>query len=461
MVLACAIPGATSVLSAETGPAGKARQTPEWVSRGVIYQIWLRGFTSDGTLSAATKRLAHIAKLGATIVYLSPIYLQDDDTRREFWSPRQIASGCDNPRSPYRIMDYDRIDPEYGTETDLHEFVETAHTLGLKVLMDIVFLDCGPSSNLVDRPGFIKRDEAGKIVTNLYNFPVLNFASPELRDYLIANMTHWVDGFGVDGFRCDVGDGIPLDFWEQARTKLSKLRPDLVMLAEGSRAEDQFYAFDMNYSYPWWNAVYDVVLNGKPASSLQTEWEANANELPSGARLIRFVETHDKAKDYGPADSVFGERAAMLWTIMNFTLDGVPFIYNGQEIGDSSPQSIFCKMPLQWESSHLPTAKKRFVLYQNLCRLRRNERPLSEGLVRWLQSNQPESTLSYVRSTAAEEILTVLNFSNRPVQLVLPHESIFDQILLSEGAKMQRAGEELAIDVQAEGYIVAKRTVGA
>ena len=45
-------------------------------------------------------------------------------------------------------------------------------------------------------------------MTNLYNFPVLNFASPELRDYLIANMTHWVDGFGVDGFRCDVGDGI-------------------------------------------------------------------------------------------------------------------------------------------------------------------------------------------------------------------------------------------------------------
>ena len=90
-----------------------------------------------------------------------------------------------------------------------------------------------------------------------------------------------------------------------------------------------------------------------------------------------------------------------------------------------------------------------------------NERPLSDGLVRWLQSNQPESTLSYVRSTATEEILTVLNFSNRPVQLVLPHESIFDQILLCEGAKMQRAGEELAIDVQAEGYIVAKRTVGA
>ena len=100
------------------------RPSPKWLTQGVMYQIAPRSFTDEGTLKAATEKLPHIADLGATVVYLLPIFLQDDDTRRETWSPRQKQSGANSPYNPYRIKDYNRIDPEYGTETDLHNFVK-------------------------------------------------------------------------------------------------------------------------------------------------------------------------------------------------------------------------------------------------------------------------------------------------------------------------------------------------
>ena len=119
--------------------AFQARPSPEWLTRGVMYQVWLRGFTPEGTLRAATKRLPSVAELGANILYLSPVCLQDDDMRQEFWSKRQMASGTNNPRNPYRIKDYNQVDPEYGNDADLREFVVTAHKLGLHVLLDLVY----------------------------------------------------------------------------------------------------------------------------------------------------------------------------------------------------------------------------------------------------------------------------------------------------------------------------------
>jgi len=251
----------------------QARPAPEWLAKGVIYQIWLRSFTPEGTLKAAAARLPQIADLGATIIYLPPIQLSDPDMRPEFWSKRQKQSGTNNPRNPYRIADYNRIDPEYGTDDDLRGFIAAAHGLKLHVLMDLVYFHCGPTSDLMGREGFIQRDATGKAATGSWNFPRLNFESPGLREYLWANMERWAKDFGVDGFRCDVSDQVPLDFWEEARARLTPIRPDLVILAEGQRKEDQVKAFDINYSFSWLGAVHAVFMKGQPASSLRALWE--------------------------------------------------------------------------------------------------------------------------------------------------------------------------------------------
>jgi glycosidase len=413
--LSLAIGSALCAESPESIAAQPARQSPAWLEQGVMYQIWLRSFTPEGSLKAATARLPDVADLGATIIYLTPVQRMDDDMRPEFWSQRMKESASKNPRNPYRIKDYDQIDPEFGSEADLRKFIATAHKLGLHVLMDLVYLHTGPTSVLLKHPEFHLRDAEGKILmTGNWPFPRLNFKSRRLREYLWANMEHWVKDCGADGFRCDCAGGVPLDFWEEARARLDAIRPDLVMLAEGTGTRDQLKAFDLDYS-DWAFACQAVVTRGASAESLQQWWTKTHDRFPRGARLIYFSVNHDLPR----ADVVFGERGSQAVSVLNFTLDGVPFLYNGQEISDATPMDLMAHWSIHWDAADVPTGglQKR-AFYQRLCRMRREEPALkAAGEVAWLTNDRTESVLSYLRRDKNEEILVVVNLSNRAIQV--------------------------------------------
>src|ERR1044072_1140048 len=92
----------------------QARPVPEWLNRTNIYEVWLNAFSSGGTLKDAVPRLPYLPDLGVGIVYLEPI---------------AKISGK-RGASPYNVADYNTIDPEFGTEADLREFVATTHKLG-------------------------------------------------------------------------------------------------------------------------------------------------------------------------------------------------------------------------------------------------------------------------------------------------------------------------------------------
>jgi glycosidase len=436
--------------------AQQARPSPDWLTRGVMYQVWLRGFTPEGTLRAATKRLPQVAELGANIIYLCPVQLADPDMRQEFWSKRQKASGTNNPRNPYRIKDYNRVDPEYGSEADLRAFIATAHKLGMRVLMDLVYFHCGPTSVLMKERDFIQRDASGKATTGSWNFPRLNFESRGLREHLWANMMHWVKDFDVDGFRCDVSDAVPLDFWEEARARLEPLRPDLVMLAEGQRKDDQIKAFDINYNFTWLSKVQGIFTRGEPASSLRTLWQEMRDNRPRGARFIRYTENHDIVNDLLRAEVVLGERGAAAMTVVHFTLDGVPMLYNGQEIGDTSHQSIYARWPVRWEAACLPKSKAKFAFHQKLCQLRCAAPALTSGEVVWLDNDQPDAVLSFLRRAGSEEIVTVASLSNRKLKVQIELPGKFN-VLLADGAKPSAAAGKLTLDLDSCSYFIGKK----
>ena len=106
------------------------RPTPEYLKNAVVYQIMLRTFTREGTFKAATEMLEHVRSIGVDVVYLAPFVEMDRDMDKSGWSPRQIKSGFDSPKNPYRISDYDKIDPEYGDYADFKAFNDKAHELG-------------------------------------------------------------------------------------------------------------------------------------------------------------------------------------------------------------------------------------------------------------------------------------------------------------------------------------------
>ena len=164
------------------------RPWPDFAEKGVIYQLFLRAFTLDGTLKAAEKMLPHLAELGIDIVYLCPPVVADDDMNEDHWSERQKKSGIKNPKNPYRLKDYFHVDPEYGTDQDLKDFVRRAHDLGMKTLLDLVYYHCGPTAVfLEEHPNATNRYSASSVrySLNLTSFSLMS-------SYLALSFLFWI-----------------------------------------------------------------------------------------------------------------------------------------------------------------------------------------------------------------------------------------------------------------------------
>ena len=383
-----------------------ARQATDYVKQCVIYQIHPRVFTKEGTLKAAEAHLPRLAELGVDVLYLLPVFVSDDDMDRSGWSSSQKASGMDNPRNPYRMKDYYNVDPEYGTNEDLKEFVDEAHKLGMKVMLDIVFYHCGPNAVfLKDHPDFVKRDEAGKIFTGGWNFPVINHDNPELREYLIKNMEYWARDFDVDGFRADVASSVPLSFWEAARERLEKINPEVIMLAEGFKKENQRKAFDIDYLFSWYQTLQRIYQGTSPASEVRQTWgDAFTNSLP-GTRYVHYLESHDttcKTLDWKRPNKIWGPELVDTALVLNFTVDGVPWLYNGQEVADTARHNIHAtkgSLIIDWANAETHGGKSRFALCQMLCKLRHTEKALTQGTMTWLDNSAPDKIITFLRTT--------------------------------------------------------------
>jgi cyclomaltodextrinase / maltogenic alpha-amylase / neopullulanase len=446
------------------GNTHNAKPVPSWVSNGVIYQVWLRSFTPEGNLKAAAQRLPDLVELGVTIVYLCPISLADSDMRREFWSPRQKASPANNPRNPYRVADYNKVDPEYGTEKDLKEFIATAHKLGLHVILDIVYWHTGPANVLTKNLDFYQKDSNGKIKINEYGFFVLNYENKDLREYLYNNMKLWIQDFDIDGFRCDVSEAIPLSFWEDSRSRLDKIRPDIGMLAESNNPKEMLKAFDMNYGYPWYTSLRNIVIDGESASLLPETWEKMNKGFPANSLFTRFSDNHDLVRPV----IEFSERGSRAISVLNFTIDGVPFLYNGQEFGDASPFGIYyypekskkTNGSILWETKSLVKNAELRDWYKELIALRQKESVLRAGETIWIETDSPQSVVAFLRRKGNKDILTVVNLSNRiiKVKLILPEKlSVsYDPVFRSEKGILFSAGTA-TISLESFGYFIGRK----
>ncbi|MFO7938048.1 MAG: alpha-amylase family glycosyl hydrolase [Kiritimatiellia bacterium] len=467
LILLIGLLASASGLSAAEKQEELAKPVTEFVKQSVIYQIHPRVFSKEGTLKAVEKRLPQLAELGVDILYVLPIFVSDPDTDRSGWSSSQKASGMNNPRNPYRMKDYYHVDPEYGTDQDLKEFVSRAHKLGMKVMLDMVFYHCGPNAVfLKDHPDFVKRNKDGSIDTGHWNFPVLNHANPELREYLIRNMEYWAEDFSVDGFRADVAGAVPLDFWETARERLEKINPDVIMLAEGFRKNNQLKAFDLDYSFSWYRTLQSVYLKEKPVSAIRDTWKRTNKAALPGARFIHYLESHDttcKTLDWKRPNKIWGPDLVDTALVLNFSVDGVPWLYNGQEVADTSRHNIHAvkgSMVIDWANGDTPRGKERFELCQKLCRLRHTEKTLTHGDLIWLENSAPDKVISFLRTTDSEQIFVLINMTKQDltVEVTLPFEKeiTFNTLLLRNVTTLKNADNVKTLEIKGCGFYAGK-----
>src|SRR6185295_7111558 len=191
-----------------------ARTTRDWVRDGVVYEIYPRQFSAQGNFNGIAARLDDLKALGVDILWLMPIH------------PIGFEKKKGSIGSPYAVRDYYGVNPDYGSKGDFATLVAAAHGRGMKVIIDIVANHTSWDNVMMKTPAFYERDAQGHITYphDWSDVAELNYKNPELRRYMIEMLKYWVREFDLDGFRCDVAEEVPTDFWEAARAELEKIK---------------------------------------------------------------------------------------------------------------------------------------------------------------------------------------------------------------------------------------------
>jgi cyclomaltodextrinase len=401
-LVAALLPATARVEPEKDWSREQARVAPDWARDGVVYEVFPRVFSPEGTLAGVTRRLDHVRDLGATILWLMPVQPIGAERRKGSFG------------SPYSIRDYDAVNPDYGTEEDLRALVREAHARGLRVILDVVANHTAWDSVLMRTPELYVRDAQGRVQppsADWTDVAKLDYSNPRTRAYMTAMMARWLRELDLDGFRCDVAGLVPTDFWEEARTSLEREKPDLFLLAEWSAPDLLPRAFDADYGWPFHAALTRVLSTGAPAREIRRTWEEERRRFPRGSLHLLFSDNHDERR----AVARFGEPAAIAAFALVATTEGLPLVYNGMEIGDTAESggpALAERLPIFW-----PGAERRPefpVAFRSFLALRREHAALRRGETEWVRTSDDERVVSFVRRGGGEEVLVAVNLSSRP-----------------------------------------------
>lgn len=436
-------------------------------NNSIIYQLALRSFTPEGTLKAAQKRITHISSLGVDIVYLCPFFVQDEDSDISTWSKRQRLSGTYNPKNPYKIADYFGVDPEYGTKVDVRELTEEIHKHGMKVIFDLVYMHCGRNAVFAqEHPEYYLRNEDGSfLIPPGWPFPRLDFSNQELREYMISNMEYLVDVLGADGFRCDMADHVPLDFWREAFARIKAKHPDLITVNEGLEPESINGVFDWCYGWPgqydrsFRKTMVNILTQNKPATELVNFYHANFEDYGENhKKLLLFMDNHDTASDsyMDRLECVHGSKAVEASLVIGNTYPGIAFLWNGYEFCDDAENCMFSnryhgkRSVINWSKAFTKEGMERLSFIKKINSIRHSSDAIENGKLEWVENNLPEHIISYARVSEKQRIFVAVNTKNENVntELKYPYDM---KPLISCGAKVLKNG----IHFEPYGYIVA------
>ncbi|MBN2261956.1 MAG: alpha-amylase, partial [Prolixibacteraceae bacterium] len=155
----------------------------------VIYEVNPLVFGPDGTFSDVEAKLSHIKGLGVNVVWLMPIF------------PKGIEKGVG---SPYAVMDYTDVNPDYGTINDFKRLVTAAHQLEMAVIIDWVANHTSWDNAWIDNHDWYVSDTNGNIInppgTNWQDVAELNYNNMEMRAEMIDALKFWIEECNIDGF---------------------------------------------------------------------------------------------------------------------------------------------------------------------------------------------------------------------------------------------------------------------
>lgn len=279
---------------------------------------------------------------------------------------------------------------------------------------------------------------------------------PDTWHKMLEVLTYWTN-LGVDGFRCDMAEMVPVEFWAFVIPKIKSINPDLIFIAEiyqPSLYPDYIYKGHFDYLYDK-VGLYDTLRclmeqkHDAHTSAITKVWQQESGEFSN--KMLRFLENHDETRINSPGfsgDNIWSTIPAMLITA---TLHGGPFmIYFGQEFGekaneiegyneadDRTTMFDFWRVDShqRWLNNgafnhELLTSQEKELdlFYQHLFKFVKDSNAVQIGQFFDLQYVQRESypskfIYSYLRYTNEEKLLFVNNFHSTEtiyVEIIIP-----------------------------------------
>ena len=315
----------------------------------IIYQIYVRDYTEEGTLSALCEKLDYIKSLDVSIIQLLPIH------------PIGKLDKLGTYGSPYSISDYEKINPDFGNISDLKKLIKECHRRGLKLILDVVINHTSKDAKLLkNHPEYyLKKD--GKITRKFEAFTDvldLDYHSEDLQKYMIDMLKRYLS-LGVDGFRFDVCSLLDKDFLKRALTELKKEKEDVVLIGEAVNSsfieyvrsinyhcysnQEMFQCgFDALYHYVSFDPLLKFFETKKIDDLLKYKGALNVENytICEEGFIIRSIENHDQRRIASLSDV-----DSFIKSVFSFSLftRGPGFIYNGEECKNSKRLNFFEK----------------------------------------------------------------------------------------------------------------------
>ena len=409
-----------------------AKQTDINLRQAIIYSLYVRNFSEEGTFKAVIKELDRIKELGADIIWFLPFY------------PNGKVARKGSVGSPYAIKDYRDVSPEMGTLEDFQELVAEIHARDMKVMIDIVYNHTSPDSFLAaEHPEWFyhKADGSfGNRVGDWSDIIDLDYNNRGLWDYQIETLKLWINR-GVDGFRCDVAPLLPLEFWQEARQEVAKIKGDVIWLSESieldfikhMRAQgltalsdgEIFQAFDMAYDYDV-RHLWVAYLEGRlPLSAYIDRLNLQEVIFPANYIKLRNLENHDNRR---VADLVPNHDQLLQWTVFNYLQKGAVLIYNGQEHKAVTTPSLFEKDPIDWSGQDISPI---------LSKLARLKKTIPSQAEYDLQVDDENDTLVLTYQTKEQTLVGVFSFKCQEADVKVPlSDGRYENLLNSDNIEV-------------------------
>ncbi len=400
----CQAPAATGVPAAHPAPA--------WTRQAVIYEVNVRQYTPEGTLRALLPHLSRLQRLGVDILWIMPV------------QPIGKLKRKGTLGSYYSISNYRAINPEYGTDVDFKAVVDSAHRLGMKVILDWVanhtafdhsWITEHRDFYLIKPDGTISnaRDDHDR-ETDWTDVAELNYDNRSLRAYMFSAMNWWVELMSIDGFRQDVAGGVPMSFWDDVGRGFDTTRPGLFMLAEGEDPT-MYTAFDMTYGWEFHHLLNDLARGKASTTQLDAYFVDQARRYPAGAYRMYFTSNHDENSWNGSEFERMGANHLPAFILCATVRNSMPLLYTGQEASLQKRLRFFDKDTVDWNRPSLAT------FYSSVFELKHRTPVLWNGSAGGpqsrLENDGGDRVYAFTRSTGSSAVLVAVNFGDAPTHV--------------------------------------------